>query len=319
MRSSIFSQIWIPLTALTLAAVMLLVVYYPTEQRKLFQEYKSTELQTIARTIATEVEHALDQDDFSGLNKMMSTLSDSSYLDCSALVFVSEEGEEELSAVFPEDYPLDINHIDTTQTIIIKSGFSSKIGEGYILIGLARAKLDSDIDKLNKPIFISFFFFASLIILVIYIIARSISRPILSLTEFALQLQRGQYKTFIDTKKPSSVELLSLNRSLNDLAVVLQSQQDSNEQLTENLEQQVKQKTENLQLAFNDLNTAQEIAQFANFSYDTENDTYKGSENLTKLLGIEAGGSNAFRPLLKCLKAEDIQEIEKQLRIAILN
>jgi PAS domain S-box-containing protein len=295
----------------------MLVIYYPTAQRQLFQRYKSEELQTIGRTIAAEVEHALNQDDFSGLNKMMASLSDSSFLDCSALVFINESGSEELSAVFPEDFPLDIHHIDTVQNIIIKAQFKSKIGPGYILIGLDRVKLERDIDKLNQPIFVSFIFFATLIIVVIYVIARRISRPILSLTDFALQLQRGLYKTSVNSKSPSSGELQSLQRSLNDLAVVLRSQQDSNEKLTENLELQVKQKTENLQLAFNDLNTAQEIAQFANFSYNTENDTWKGSDNLTKLLGIEPNSPNVFRPLLKCLQPHDIQEIEKQLRIAI--
>jgi PAS domain S-box-containing protein len=317
MRGSIFSQIWIPLTALTIIALGLLLVYYPTKQKELFQRYKKGELHTIGRTIATEVEHALNQDDFSGLYKMMGSLSDSSFLDCSALIFTDSLGNGEVNAVFPHEYPLDINNLDTTTFIFTKALFNSKIGPGYILIALDRSDLENDIEELNKPISISFLLFGAAIIFIIYLIARRISRPILSLTDFALKLQQEKYETEFKTAESSTYELASLQRSLKDLALVLQAQKTSNEELTENLESQVLQKTEHLQLAFNDLNTAQEIAQFANFSYDTESDQWKGSDNLLNLLGLLPDTPNVFGPLLKCISPSDIEELEKRLRKAI--
>lgn len=317
MRINIFSQIWMPLTVLTVVAVSILVIYYPTEQRALFRRYKTTELQTIGRTIATEVEHALDQDDFTGLNKMMASVSDSSNIDCSALVFRYDDGEDELTAVFPPEFPLELNKVDTLNYLFVKAVFESKIGSGYILIGLNKKKLDDDIDELNGPIYYSFMFFGGLIIIIIYTIARGISRPINSLTDFALQLQQGNYRHELQKSRTKSAELISLQQSLGDLAVVLQSQKDFNEQLTENLEQQVQQKTENLQLAFNDLNTAQEMANFANFSYNTEDDSWKGSDNLAPLLGISNLEGPKFNPLLGCIKPADIVRLEAQMRTAI--
>jgi PAS domain S-box-containing protein len=317
MRSSIFTQIWVPLTAVTIAAISILVVYYPTEQRALFRRYKTTELQTIGRTIATEVEHALDREDFTGLNKMMASVSDSSVIDCSALVFLDDSGKPELTAVHPNEYPLDLSRLDTTNNIFVRSVFSTKIGSGYILIALNKRTLENDIDRLNRPIFLSFLFFGALTIFLIYALARRISRPINSLTDFALQLQQGHYRLTLPNYQTRSVELQSLQQSLGDLAGVLQAQKDHNEQLTENLELQVEQKTETLQLAFNDLNTAQEMAHFANFSYNTEDDTWKGSDNLAPLLGIPDSIGIKFRPLLTCIKPEDIARLEAQTRIAI--
>jgi two-component system NtrC family sensor kinase len=317
MRRSIFSQIWIPLTLLTVFAVALLLLYYPTEQEQLFTRYKTTELKTIGRTIATEVEHALDQDDYSGLDKMMKSLSDSSSLDCSGLVYLDEKGEESLISIFPEDYPLNLNNLDTVTNLHIKSGFESKIGKGYILIAVNKQRLKNDIDKLNQPIKIAFMLFGLLIIAIIYVIARGISNPILNLTEFAKTLQQGQYSSALSTSESKTMELSSLQRSLNDLSRILQQQKDFNEQLTSSLEDQVMQKTENLQLAFNDLNTAQEIALFANFSYNTENDQWKGSDNLSNILGLLPDSPKTFQPLLKSISDSDIAEIEKQLRIAI--
>ena len=317
MRSSILSQIWIPLTALTLLALGALLLYYPTKQKEIFQRYKKGELQTIGRTIATEVEHALNQDDFSGLYKMMSSLSDSSFLDCSALVFTDSTGKGELNAVFPQEYPINIDQLDTMSFIFTRATFDSKLGPGYILIALDRSDLENDIDQLNKPIFIYFLFFGAAVVFIIYSIARRISRPILSLTDFALKLQQGKYTTSYSTPDSRTYELGSLQRSLKDLANVLQTQKTANAELTENLESQVQLKTEHLQLAFNDLNTAQEIAQFANFSYDTENDQWKGSENLSKLLGIEPNAPTIFQPLLTCISKSDIEALENQLRKAI--
>jgi PAS domain S-box-containing protein len=317
MRRSIFIQIVIPLSLLTIIAVGALLLYYPSEQEKLFVQYKTTELQTIGRTIATEVEHALNQDDYSGLDKMMKSLSDSSSLDCSGLVFKDTLGTESLMSVFPEEYPLDIDNLDTLTTLYVKSPFISKIGEGYILIALNKYRLISDIETLNRPITIAFVFFGFLIVGFIVLIARSISKPILKLTDFAKDLQNGQYKNSLISGESKTIELSSLQRSLNELARVLQKQKDFNEQLTSGLEQQVQQKTENLQLAFNDLNTAQEIAHFANFSYHTEDDTWKGSDNLAPLLGIKADIGNKFRALLGSIKPEDFARIEEKLRIAI--
>jgi PAS domain S-box-containing protein len=317
MRNSIFTQIWVPLTAVTIAAVSLLVVYYPTEQRALFKRYKTTELQTIGRTIATEVEHALNREDFTGLNKMMASVSDSSVIDCSALVFLNDSGKPELTAVHPNQYPLDLSRLDTTNNIFVRSVFTTKVGSGYILIALNKKTLENDIDRLNRPIFLSFLFFGALTIFLIYSLARRISRPINSLTDFALQLQQGHYRLALPTSQTRSIELQSLQQSLGDLAGVLQAQKDHNEQLTENLEQQVQQKTENLQLAFNDLNTAQQMAHFANFSYNTEDDSWKGSDNLAPLLGIPDSIGIKFRPLLTCIKPEDVARLEAQMRIAI--
>lgn len=317
MRSSIFSQIWIPLSLLTVGAVCMLVIYYPSEQRQLFKSYKQAELSTIGRTIAAEVEHALDQNDYSGLTKMMSSLSDSSSLDCSGLVFTDSLGRDSLSAVFPPDYPLEINQLDTTSHIFTKSKFRSDFTEGYILIALSKERLDNDIDSLNRPIFIWFIFFGAAIIGIIYWIARKISRPIITLTNFAQELQHGNFEANFISANSASEELGSLQQSLKDLAQVLQFQKESNEQLTGNLEQQVRQKTEHLQLAFNDLNTAQEIASFANFSYYTENDQWKGSDNLINLLGLHPNTPNQFRPLLNSMTPSDIAEVERQLKIAI--
>jgi len=317
MRNSIFTQIWIPLSALTIIALGALLLYYPTSQKELFKRYKQEELQTIGSTIATEVEHALDQNDFSGLYKMMSSLSDSTLLDFSALIFEDSLGNSELNAVFPVGYSLDLANLDSIKFIFTRASFNSKIGPGYILIALNRDDLESDINELNNPIFIPFILFSVAIIFVIYTIARRISRHILTLTDFALELQQGNYSTLYDTPESKTQELGSLQRSLRNLAGVLHTQKKSNDELTNNLETQVKQKTETLQLAFDDLNTAQEIALFANFSYDTANDRWKGSDNLANLLGLLPDTPDVFEPLVSCISKSDFALLENQLRIAI--
>lgn len=317
MRSSIFTQIWIPLSIITASAVSLLILYYPREQEQLLTRYKKNELNTIGNTVAVEVEHALNKDDFSGLERMMTFLSKGRNIDFSALVFIDSAGVDELFIVVPDNYPVQLNALDTNNIIHTKANFSSGAVSGYILIGLNKNEFRQDIQSLNEPIFYSFLLFGIGIIALIYFVARRISKPILSVTSFARQLQQGAYKTAFEHQSSGSHELNSLQNSLKDLAVTLESQRSSNEELTQNLELQVQQKTENLQLAYNDLNTAQEIAQFANFSYNTENDQWKSSETLRPLLGIAQDAPSSFQPLISCISVDDMRELEKKLKIAI--
>jgi PAS domain S-box-containing protein len=59
------------------------------------------------------------------------------------------------------------------------------------------------------------------------------------------------------------------------------------------------------------------MAHFANFSYHTEDDTWKGSDNLSPLLGIKVDVGNKFKSLTGSIQPQDIVRIEEQLRIAI--
>ena len=318
MRVSIFSQIWIPFIALTGLFIGLLWFYYPQRQEQLLSRYKQDELTQLAKTLAVGVEISLDRDDFSGLEKSISILQDGNASDFSAVIFVdSLSSREDTILVRPESFSL--THVNTNpeEHVIVKAPFRSQLSNGYVMLGLHKELFRAQIESINQPIFISLAIVAGLFILLTYIIARRISQPIQTVTSFADTLRNGSYSSRLHTKKAHAFELRSLQVSLTSLAETLEKQKATNDELTENLEIQVRQKTENLQLAFNDLNTAQEMAHFANFSYHTEDDTWKGSDNLSPLLGIKADVGNKFKSLTGSIRPQDIVRIEEQLRIAI--
>ncbi|MFN5620247.1 MAG: ATP-binding protein [Flavobacteriales bacterium] len=318
MRTSIFSQIWIPFIAITVIFIGLLWYYYPQRQEELLSRYKQDELTQLAKTLAVGIEISLDGDDFTGFEKSISILQEGSAADFSAVIFVdSVSNQEDTILVRPETFSLSHVNAALEEHVVVKAPFSSSLSKGYVMIGLHKELFRAQIDNLNQPIFVSLALIAALFLAATFIIARRISRPIQAVTSFADTLKDGNYEERLNSKQAYAIELRSLQGSLISLAETLDRQKRTNDELTENLELQVQQKTENLQLAFNDLNTAQEMAHFANFSYHTEDDTYKGSDNLVPLLGITPSTGDNFFPLLTSIKREDIARIEEQLRIAI--
>jgi len=318
MRTSIFSQIWIPFIALNALFIGMLWYYYPQRQEELLSRYKHDELTQLAKTLAVGVEISLDRDDFTGLEKSISILQDGNASDFSAVIFVdSLTNHEDTILVRPESFSL--SHVNTApeEHVIVKAPFNSQLSKGFVMLGLHKELFRGEIDRINQPIFVSLAILAGIFVLLTYVIARRISQPIQAVTSFADTLRNGNYSSRLRSRRAHAFELRSMQVSLTSLAETLEKQKATNDELTENLELQVRQKTETLQLAFNDLNTAQEMAHFANFSYHTEDDTWKGSDNLAPLLGIKAGSGNKFRALLGSIKPEDFARIEEQLRIAV--
>jgi PAS domain S-box-containing protein len=318
MRSSIFTQIWIPFIIITLSFVSLLWFYYPEKQEQLISRYKYDELSHLAKTLAIGVEISLDRDDFTGLEKSITILQVGRTSDFSAVIFTdSISATEDTILVRPEGLNLSQTLNDQSEHVVVKAPFKSNLSSGYVMLGLHKEVFQSEIQKLNSPILITLIIIAAVFLFVTYFIAKRISKPISLVTDFANQLNSGNYKALLGSRNAHAVELRSLQNSLSSLGKTLDLQRKTNNELTSNLEEQVKQKTESLQLAFNDLNTAQEMAQFANFSYDTADDTWKGSNNLIPLLGLSHPNENKFAPLLQCIRNIDLPKLDQKVRTAI--
>lgn len=318
MRSSIFTQVWIPFIVITLAFVSLLWFYYPEKQEQLISRYKNDELSHLAKTLAIGVEISLDRDDYTGLEKSITFLQAGSTSDFAAVIFTdSTTVAEDTILVRPEGLNLHQTLNDNSQHVVVKAPFKSNLSSGYVLLGIHKEVFQGEIQKLNRPILITLLIIAIVFLTITYFIAIRISKPIQRVTEFANLLNKGNYQAILRSRNANAFELRSLQDSLSSLGKTLDSQRKTNNELTANLEEQVKQKTESLQLAFNDLNTAQEIAQFANFSYDTKDDTWKGSNNLIPLLGLLPSEDNTFQPLLQCIRNIDLPKLDQKVRTAI--
>jgi signal transduction histidine kinase len=245
-RFSIFTQIWLPYTIIILVILSVLFIYYPIKQKQLLTEYKIAELTQQSSSLAISVETSLDRDDLSGLEKTMTRLKSSSKLTCISYVFTDDKGNVEMCNSLPSS----VNHFnllkDTEHYMTVKSKFKTDNFDGYVMISSSKAQLNSDIDKLNRPIFIILLLIGILVIFVVYWLAKIITVPINQVKLYAQELKDGNYELEFDSTKLEAIELYDLRQWLFVLSKKLKEQFDENKKLTEGLEDKVRIRTQEI-------------------------------------------------------------------------
>jgi len=245
-RFSVFTQIWLPYTIIILVILTALFIYYPTKQKQLLTEYKLAELNQQASSLAISVETSLERDDLSGLEKTMTRLKSTSKLACISYVFTDDAGNVDMVNSLPEK----INHFgllkDTENYMTVKSKFKTDTFKGYVMISSSKAQLNSDISKLNRPIFIFLSVIGILVLVVVYWLAKTITGPINQVKIFAHELKDGNYELESNSTKLEAIELYDLRQSLLVLSKTLKDQFDENKKLTEGLEDKVRIRTQEI-------------------------------------------------------------------------
>ena len=307
-RPTIFIQIWLPFTLMIMIILGVLAFYYPKRQRKVLTEYKTEELQQSARMVALGVKQSVDHDDFPGLQATMNTIRESQKLDYISVVVSDSISGDAVFETLPGDFKLDLNQIDTIHFLHVSAPFETSVFNGYIMMGISKNKVFQQIDALNRPMLVFLLFIAVLTILVVYFIADRITYPIAWVQNLAGQLQKGNY--IIEEKlNGGAVELVALNSSLQDLAKTLKQQFEDNQSLTQGLEQKIKERTVALNNTLDDLNRAQDISGLGSFEYIIEDDSWKGSENLDRILGINERYIRNYQSFFSLIHPEDKEPV----------
>ncbi len=308
-KSSIFTQIWLPYTIIVLVLIGVLAVYYPSRQRALLGEYKMSELRQKASTLALSVELSLDRDDFEGLTKTMNHLqSDAQLKAVSIASFDSLQQVEYLT--FPDSVSHEKLELDTLHYLTVEHPFSHPSMKGYIALTVSKEEFRKDVSAMNRPIFLFLTIVAAMILVIVYFLANLITDPIKLVQENARTLQEGNF-TLVNAKNNyQAKELISLQDSLLSLSQTLKEQKETNDALTAGLEEEVKLRTNNLFKALDDLNVAQTISKLGSFEYNLENDTWMGSDNLRSVLGIEDDFIKDYNHFMAIVHQEDAEEVE---------
>jgi PAS domain S-box-containing protein len=309
-KSSIFTQIWLPYTIIVLVLIGVLAMYYPSRQRALLGEYKMAELRQQASTLALSVELSLERDDYLGLTKTMNHLQADAEL--KAVSIATIESNKSVSYVtIPDTVDHEKMELDTVRYLTIKYPFSHPSMKGYVALTISKEDLKKDVSAMNRPIFLFLTLIAAVILVIVYFLANLITDPIKLVKENAIALQQGSFELKMVRNNYQAKELNSLQDSLFSLSQTLKEQKATNDQLTAGLEEEVKLRTNNLFKALEDLNVAQTISKLGSFEYNLENDTWQGSDNLKSVLGIHDGFINDYDHFMAIVFQEDAEEVEQ--------
>lgn len=280
-------RIWLPF-ALTLSLMMIVVAfYYPREQEKLFRDNKERELKELAKTVALGVELSLRADDFQGLKKTIDFVSGTSDFEYVAiLVEDSITGKENVFISYPEKPQAEILTLNPELYVYQKYPFRTADFVGNILISASKEKINELVFNLNKPVYIILPIILLVSLLLFFILARRISKPILQLTKTAKELEAENYDVLIPVTTQKD-ELGELGNAFSSLRDSLVEQKDRNRQLTIGLEDEIRLRTSDLQSTQEKLIEAQKVARIGHYEYFFNDGHWDSSDVLNEIFGID--------------------------------
>ncbi|MBM3427460.1 MAG: PAS domain S-box protein [Bacteroidetes bacterium] len=260
LRSSIFTQVWLPYSIIIVLLIGILAFYYPNKQRQILSEYKRNEINQLASTLSNSVELSLAKDDFGSLQSTMQMVSKTDQLSVVGLLLIDGNNKTVSEVVIPDTVNYNQVIADTLRYLTSEKSFSVNGVNGRVFISISKAKMNADVSNINRPIFLFLTLIAAVIMILVYFLANMISNPITRVQEFAESLSKGNYNVKIAKDYYQAKELDQLQISLYILAETLDFQRNENEKLTHGLEEELKIRSEKLLQAMDELNKLSLVA-----------------------------------------------------------
>lgn len=306
-------SIWLPFSLFIILLVVIISVYYPIQQENLFRENKKKQLTELSKTVALGVTISLDINNYTGLKKTIDFVTQSSDFEFAAIVSIdSATKKETLFTVFPENYSKYVFTRDNTKFLYAENDFKSKNMSGRIILAASQKTINNAVIEINTPIYFILAIALAIMLIVNFLIARKIAKPILELTEASKTLSKGNFELEISINDEIE-ELQQLGLSLDTLRKGLQEERKINVELTNSLEETVKIRTKDLSIAREKLEEASKIAQLGQFEYRFEDKTWSSSVLLDRILGINANYPKDFLSLMELIHPDDKREFMRAL------
>jgi len=286
--SGLSMQIWLPFATSLVLGILFLAYYYPLQQSKLFRESAEKNLDELSRVLALSVELSLDNQNFEGLSKSIDAVKESQYFEFVALVQHNSLSGKDI--IFASN-PTGINSAlvltpDSLRFIYKQRPLRTHDIQGYVLIAVSREKLEQKVLDLNKPVYI---ILGAVLLLSLFVfggIAGILARPVTRLTLAANELKRGNYSIAIDQHSGAS-EIVDLNIALEELRHALLDSRKRNEDFNRQLENEIKERTKDLELTRLRLLEAQEVAELGNFEIDLKSGDWHASATVYEIFKIQ--------------------------------
>lgn len=242
---SIVKRVNLPgLVAITITALILLGVV-PDRQREDLMQRVQAELEATALAGSRSIVAGLDLerlDLLSDVNEFINSANSVS----AAGVYLTEDGEKQLFAVYPQSYADDFEAVLMQKEFISATvGFAGEGFEGEITTVYERRKFEKSLAVLNYPIYAVFLTLMVTQLLLFFIVNRWVIRPVQRAIDAASALNE-ETGLVISAEQSQSNEMNLLEQTLAALGRNLRERNTENAQILENLELMVDERTEDL-------------------------------------------------------------------------
>ncbi|MFI5204015.1 MAG: SpoIIE family protein phosphatase [Flavobacteriales bacterium] len=194
-------------------------IYFPNKQKDLLVESYNQEVKHIAATVALGVNIALKEQNFSGVEMAMQYAKSDKRLTFIALVQIDTldtgakrlKFKKEAFSIFPENMKVDLN-IKSSDSIIVKNAvIHSEMLNGEVLVGFSTKTIQENIKRIKTTSFIGSFIVSVLGIIIGFILARNISKPILKLRDAHLKVGEGDLQQSVVVKSRDEIGQLAVS------------------------------------------------------------------------------------------------------------
>jgi len=297
-HKNISFQIWLPFSLAITVTILAVGFYYPKKQEEVYISQIQAKLKEIAKTAALGVEISLKNDDFHGLEQVIDLASSTVDFEYISIIEISSDGKEKVFVSNPKEYDSEkILNTDLANYIYVEHPINNNLN-GIVRLATSKESIRNAIFKVNAPVykFLGTIFLGS--ILLFYFIAYFVSRPIKILTNVANELELENYEVILKHVEGSS-ELVDLNNALCSLRDNLKAAKDRNDILNKYLEEEIVQRTLDLELTTKKLENAQSIARLGHFDYFIDNDCWEFSKSASNLIDINQNDQERIMKFLK--------------------
>lgn len=214
--NGILFRIWVPIAVALTGDFLAIALYYPARQADLYRRDAARNMKEVARLTALGVEFSLQRDDYASLASTMRGVTETDGLAFAAVVINQGGGEEVVLAVNPDTIsPATV--LGSTDALLRESApFGAGDNTGRVVIGASLARVNADARALNGPVYGVLALALLSTLAVLAFVARSIARPVRTLTNAARDLQAERYDVAIP-RSTDRGELGQLTRALADL------------------------------------------------------------------------------------------------------
>jgi PAS domain S-box-containing protein len=249
MRSLVF-RIWFPFVLFFSCILVIIAYYYSVKQEQIYIENRKSELQELAKSIALGVELSVEHDNLNGLKKALDLAKSSDDFEKVSVVVKDEQGKKIEQYSNPVNSKISVLNVDSSQYIIEKFPFKSELMSGEIYIVSSKLKIDEVIFNLNLPLYIILIGLFVISAIIFYVFAKRLVTPINGLNSLSIAIKNNKELDFRKDFSTAATEVEELGNTLVSLFHSLKVERQRNDEILENLENQVIERTkENNQLS----------------------------------------------------------------------
>ena len=249
MKSLVF-RIWFPFVVFFSCILVVIAYYYSVKQEQIYIENRKSELQELAKSIALGVELSVENDNLNGLKKALDLAKSSDDFEKVAVVVKDEQGKKIEQYSNPVNSKISVLNLDSAQYIVQKFPFKTELISGEIYIVSSKVKIDEVIFNLNLPLYLILLVLFVISAIIFLVFAKRLVMPIKGLNSLSIAIKNNKELDFRKDFSTAATEVEELGNTLVSLFQSLKVERQRNEEILENLENQVIERTkENNQLS----------------------------------------------------------------------